>query len=158
MDKTVLLSGQAFQASAYQCRFKALSSVMKNHQKLKQTLKEKPNLLSGGHQMLFGETVKIRQKSEELFKSINKGKSQLFRQAPQPQKTVMRRIINFSRRPGLDSRFAPASFPRQGSSGNQLIRKKELFSNMHSVIQGLFSQETLPKVILTGRSLHFLRN
>ena len=48
------------------------------------------------------------------------------------------------------------------------FRKKELFSNMlpelipqgkiHSVVEGLFSSETLPKVKLAGRSKHFLKN
>ena len=40
MDKTVLLLGQAFQAATYHHRFNALSSVMKDHRKLKETLKE----------------------------------------------------------------------------------------------------------------------
>ena len=47
MDKTVLLLGQAFQAATHHRRFNALSSVMKDHPKLKETLKEKANLLSG---------------------------------------------------------------------------------------------------------------
>ena len=47
MDKTELLLGQAFQAATYHRRFNALSSVMKDHPKLKETLKEKANLLSG---------------------------------------------------------------------------------------------------------------
>ena len=48
------------------------------------------------------------------------------------------------------------------------FQKKELFSNMlpelipqgkiHSVVEGLFSSETLPKVKLAGRSKHFLKN
>ena len=29
---------------------------------------------------------------------------------------------------------------------------------IHSVVKGLFSPETLPKVMLAGRSQHFLRN
>ena len=95
MDKTVLLLGQAFQAATYHRRFNDLSSVMKDHRKLKRTLKEKADLLSGEHQMLFGdkfqhyitETVKTCQKSEELFKSVSKGKSQPFRQDPPPQKS-----------------------------------------------------------------------
>ena len=77
MDKTVLLLGQAFQAATYHRRFNDLSSVMKDHRKLKRTLKETADLLSGEHRMLFGdkfqhyimETVKTCQKSEELFKS-----------------------------------------------------------------------------------------
>ena len=75
MDKTVLLWGQAFQAATYHRWFNALSSVMKDRRKLKETLKEKADLLSGEHRMLFGdklqhyitETVKTRQNSEELF-------------------------------------------------------------------------------------------
>ena len=55
MDKTVLLLGQAFQAATYHRRFNALSSVMKDHRKLKETLKEKADLLSGEHRMLFGD-------------------------------------------------------------------------------------------------------
>ena len=51
---------------------------MKDHRKLKETLKEKADLLSGEHRMLFGdkfqhyitETVKTPQKPEELFKSM----------------------------------------------------------------------------------------
>ena len=54
MDKTVLLLGQGFQPATYHRRFNALSSVMKNHRKLKETLKEeKTGLLSGEHRMLF---------------------------------------------------------------------------------------------------------
>ena len=60
----------------YHRRFNALFSVMKGHKKLKETLKEKADLLSEEHRMLFGdkfqhyitETVKTRQKSKELFK------------------------------------------------------------------------------------------
>ena len=111
MDKTVLLLGQAFQAATYHCRFNALSSVMKDHRKLKETLKEKADLLSGEHRLLLGdkfqhyitETVKTRQKSEELFKSMGKGKSQAFRQDPPPQKNSSGgRRISFPRRPGPD--------------------------------------------------------
>ena len=160
MDKTVLLLGQAFQAATYHRRFNPLSSVMKDHRKLKETLKEKADLLSGEHRILFGdkfqhyitETVKTRQKSEELFKSMSKGKFQPFRQGPPPQKSSSVGCrISFLRRPGPDTRVAPnSSFPRQGSSGN--FQKKELFSNMlselipqgkiHSAVEGLFSSET----------------
>ena len=70
MDKTVLLLGQAFQAVNYHRRFNALSSVMKDHRKLKETLKKKAYSLSREHRMLFGdkiqhyitETVKTGQK------------------------------------------------------------------------------------------------
>ena len=97
MGKTVLLSGQAFQAATYHLWFNAISSVMKDHRKPEETLNEKSDLLSGEHRMLFGdkfqhyitEIVKTRQKSEELFKSMSKGKSQPFRQGPsQQRKTV----------------------------------------------------------------------
>ena len=65
---------------------------MKDHRKLKETLKEKADLLSGEHRMLFGdifqhyipETVKTRQKSEELLKSISKRISAL---SPGPSTT-----------------------------------------------------------------------
>ena len=95
LDKAVLLLGQAFHTETYHSRLNALSSVMKDHRKLKETLKEKADLLSGEHRMLFGdkfqhyitETVKTRQKSEELFKSISKEKSQPFRQGSPPQKS-----------------------------------------------------------------------
>ena len=95
IDKAVLLLGQAFQAATYHRRFNPLSSVMKDHRKLKETLKEKADLLSGEHRILFGdkfqhyitETVKTRQKPEELFKSISKGKSEPFRQSSPPQKS-----------------------------------------------------------------------
>ena len=89
MDKTVLLLGQAFQPATYHRRFNALSSVMKDHRKLKETLKEeKAGLLSGEHRMLFEdklkhyitETVRNRQKSEELVKSMSNRKLQLFHQ------------------------------------------------------------------------------
>ena len=50
---TVLLLGQAFQVATYHRRFNALSSVMKDHRKLKETLKEKPDLLSGKHWMFL---------------------------------------------------------------------------------------------------------
>ena len=84
MDKTVLLLGQVFQAATYHRLFNAL--------------KEKADLLSGEHRMLFGdtfqqcitETVKTRQKSGELFKSMSKEKSQPFRQGlPSKKKTVV---------------------------------------------------------------------
>ena len=97
MGKTALLSGQAFQAATYHLWFNAISSVKKDHRKPEETLNEKSDLLSGEHRMLFGdkfqhyitETVKTREKSEELFKSMSKSKSQPFRQGPsQQRKTV----------------------------------------------------------------------
>ena len=39
MNKAVVVLGQAFQAATYHRRFNALSSVMKDHRKLKETLK-----------------------------------------------------------------------------------------------------------------------
>ena len=86
MDKTVLLLGQAFQAATYHRRFNVLSSVMRDYRKLKETLKENTDLLSGEHRMLFEnklkhyitQTVRTRQKSEELLKSMSNGKLQLF--------------------------------------------------------------------------------
>ena len=58
---------------------------MKDYQKLKETLKEKADLLAGEHQMLFGDkfqhyitkTVKTSQKSEELLKSMGKYQVQI---------------------------------------------------------------------------------
>ena len=83
--------------------------------------------------MLFGdkfqhcitETVITRQKSEELFKSMSKGKSQPFRQGPSLQKAVVGgRRISFLRGPGPDSRVAQNSiFSRQGSSGKTFSEK-----------------------------------
>ena len=75
MDKSVLLLGQAFQASTYHRRFNALSAMVKDNRKIKDILKEKGDLLQTEHKKLFGEkfqtyitdTVKLRQKSEELF-------------------------------------------------------------------------------------------
>ena len=64
------------------------------------------------------ETVKTHQMSEELFKSMIKGKSQHCRQVPPLRKTNSGGCrINFLKRPGPDSRVAPTSSPRQGSSG-----------------------------------------
>ena len=54
MDKTNFW-GQAFQAATYHRPFNALSPVMKDHRKLKKTLKEKVDLLSGEQRMLFGD-------------------------------------------------------------------------------------------------------
>lgn len=55
LDKSVLLLGQTFQSAAYHRRYNALSSVMKDHKKLKETLREKFELLSTDHRMLFRE-------------------------------------------------------------------------------------------------------
>ena len=52
LDKTMLLIGQAFQATAYHRRFNALAPIMKDHRK--ETLKEKQDLLIGEHKKLFG--------------------------------------------------------------------------------------------------------
>ena len=76
MDKSVLLLGQAFQASTYHHCFNALSAMVKDNRKIKDTLKEKGDLLQTEHKKLFGEkfqtyitdTVKLRQKSEELLR------------------------------------------------------------------------------------------
>ena len=46
LDKSVLLLGQTFQSAAYHRRYNALSSVMKDHKKLKETLREQCELLS----------------------------------------------------------------------------------------------------------------
>ena len=81
LDKTALFLAQALQAANYHRVFNVLSSVLKDHQKLHETLKEKTYLLSGEHRMLFGdkyqqyitETVQTREKREELFKSMSKG-------------------------------------------------------------------------------------
>ena len=165
MDKTVLLLGQAFQAATCHHRFNALSSVMKDHRKLKETLKEKADLLSGEHRMLFGdkfqhyitETVKTRQKSEELFKSMSKGKSQPFRQGPPPQKSSSGgRRISFSRRPGPDSRVAPnSSFPRQGSSGRKFSEKGTFLqhaSRIDPTGEGTFCSRRVIFIRGTGKS------
>ena len=69
MDKTVLLLGQAFQAATYHCRFSALSLVMKNHQTLKEILKEKADLLSGEYRMLFGDKFQHYMKQLKSVKS-----------------------------------------------------------------------------------------
>ena len=47
MEKTLLFLEQTFQAGTYHRRLNALSSVMKDHRKMKKTLKEKVDLLSG---------------------------------------------------------------------------------------------------------------
>ena len=106
---------------------------MKDHRKLKETLKEKADLLSGEHRMLFGdifqhyipETVKTRQKSEELLKSISKRNLRPFARALHHKKAVVGGVESvFSRRPGPDSSVAPnSSFPRQGSSGKKFSEK-----------------------------------
>ena len=66
-DPTLTLSGrgQAFQAATYHHRFNALTSVMKDHRKLKKSLKEKADLLPGEHRMLFGD--KFQQLSGTVF-------------------------------------------------------------------------------------------
>ena len=46
LDKSVLLLLQAFQPAAIHGRYNALSSVMKDHKKLKETLREQCELLS----------------------------------------------------------------------------------------------------------------
>ena len=121
--------------------------------------------------MLFGdkfqhyitETVKTRQKSKELFKSMSKRKSQPFRQDSPPQKnSVGGRKISFS----IAKLHQPAFLDK--ALQIKVYQKKELFSSMlpelisqgkiHSVVEGLFSSETLPKVKLAGRSKHFLKN
>ena len=83
VDKTMLLSGQVFQATAHHQSFNALVSVKKDGRKLKETSKEKQELLKVEHKKWFGhklqthitETAKTRQKSEELFKSITTNRS-----------------------------------------------------------------------------------
>ena len=47
IEKTLLFLEQTFQAGTYHRRLNALSSVMKDHRKMKKTLKEKIDLLSG---------------------------------------------------------------------------------------------------------------
>ena len=55
---------------------------------------------------------------------MSKGKSRPFHQGPQPQKNSSEeRRISFPRRPVSDSRVAPTSLPRQGSSGKSLSEK-----------------------------------
>ena len=70
-------------------QFNALSSAMNDHHKLKDTLKEKADLLLGGTvcylEVNFTETVKACQKSKDLFKSMRKGKSQPFRKGLLPR-------------------------------------------------------------------------
>ena len=112
--------------------------------------------------MLFGdkfqnyitEAVKIRQKSEELFKLLNKGKSQPFRQV------LYRKKEGQVLQPVLPEKTLRV----------KIYQKNKLFSNVlpeliplnqgkiHSVVKGLFSPETLPKVMLTGSSQHSLWN
>ena len=141
---------------------------MKDHRKLKDTLKEKADLLSGEHQMLFGdkfqhyitETVKTRQKSEELFKSMSKGKPQPFHQGPPPQKNSSegRRSVFREDQSQIAELHQPA-FPDKALQV-KVYPKKELFSSMlpelipkgkmHSVVEGLFIPETLPKVKLAN--------
>ena len=169
----MLLLGQAFEAAAYHRRFNALSSVMKDYRKLKETLKEKADLLLGEHRMLFGdkfqnyitETVKISQKSEELFKLLNKGKSQPFRQVLYRKKPVVGGVKLFFREGQVLQPVLP-----EKTFQVKAHQKSKLFSNMlpeliplnqgkiHSVVKGLFSPETLPKVMLTGSSQHSLWN
>ena len=108
-----------------------MPSHIKNHQSLKDTFKEKPNLFSGEHQMFFGDkfqnyvfkTFKTRQRSEELFNSMNKGKLQLFRQALYRKKKASKGSVNFMRRPSLNSRVASTNIPTRSSSCESLSKK-----------------------------------
>lgn len=153
-----------------------MPSHIKNHQSLKETFKEKPNLFSGEHQMFFGDkfqnyvfkTFKTRQKSEELFNSMNKGKLQLFRQAlyRKKKKPVKGASILWEDQVWIAELHQP-TFPPEVLHV-KVYQKKELFFNMfpeliplnqgkiNFVVQGIISQDTLPKVILAGRSEHFL--
>ena len=76
--KSVIFLGHAFQSAAYYRRYNALSSVMKDHKNLQETLQEKSESLSTEHRMLFGETdtVQTKQKSEEFFRNIHRGENQ----------------------------------------------------------------------------------
>lgn len=74
---------------------------MKDQKKLKETLREKSELLSTEHRMLFRgkfqnfvtDNVKSKQNSAETFQSINRGKNhQLFSEGPQ----LMKRADGFS--------------------------------------------------------------
>ena len=104
---------------------------------------------------------------------MSKGKSQPFRQgSPQQNKTVVGGGGG-----GVESVFREGqvqiaklhqpAFPEKAFQV-KVHQKKGLFSNMlpelipkgkiHSVVKGLFSPETLPKVKLVGKSQHFLKN
>lgn len=54
LDKTVLLIGQAFKATTYHRRFNALATMMKDHNTLKETVKQKQELLKDEHEKLLG--------------------------------------------------------------------------------------------------------
>ena len=47
LDETVLLIGQVFKATTYHRRFNALATMMKNHNTLKETVKDKHKKLLG---------------------------------------------------------------------------------------------------------------
>ena len=150
---------------------------MKDHRKLKETLKEKADLLSGEHRMLFGdifqhyipETVKTRQKSEELLKSISKRNLRPFARALHHKKAVVGGVESVFREDQVQIAVLhqTAVFPDKVLQVKN-FQKKELFSNMlpelipqgkmHSVVEELFSSETLSKAKLAGRSKHFLKN
>ena len=55
LDNSVLFLGQAFQSTADHRRYNVISSFMKDHKKLKETLRKKFELLGTKHCMLFRE-------------------------------------------------------------------------------------------------------
>ena len=55
IDKNLLLLRQPFQAAAYHRRVNALFTVLKDHQKLEETLKEKADMLLRELKILFGD-------------------------------------------------------------------------------------------------------
>ena len=134
-------------------------------------------MFSGQHRMLFGDkfqnyitkTVKTRQNSEELFKSMNKGKSQAFRQDHPPQKNSSGYSrINYLRRPGPDSKVAQIISRRRGTSGKSALEKRKVSPTCfridsaksrkrYSVVKRSISPETLPKVMLECKSQNFLK-
>ena len=131
-------------------------------------------MISGEHQILFGDkfhnyinkTVKTRQKSEELFESMNKGKSQYFRQGPTPHKKKTTKHththnnnnnnssgglrINFSRRPGPDS--TPTSTRRQGS-GKSSSEKGTFLQHASKIDSTKFGEDTF-----CGKMVSFTRD
>lgn len=100
-------------------------------------MKEQADLFSGEHGMLFGDKfqnfvvkmVKTRQNSEDLFKSMNKGKLQPLHHDPFSQKIISdggegcRTSFFLLRRPDPDNGVASTSCHRQGSSGKNSLQK-----------------------------------
>ena len=164
MDKSLLLLGQVFQLVAYRRRYNAPCSVMRDHKKLKEILREKSELLAN-------KTLNaIWRKVSKSMKSyiINKGKSQqpIPSGPPLKKNASGEQKISFSRRATRHER----SNKKSSSSGKIFNTKGTSLQHTLCIITGsltfskgfqievLFSKEIPSKLKLAGRQNHFLMN